>query len=206
MIKNLTALMGVALFAVSCSHGVSRVQTRALTTPNPTTYTFPLPLQEVHAKAFTAFSIEHQVRQPVFGRVDSGSGFESIFSIACVTNPLFAPEIFKDPANAQDIYLHTFNSPFVLSSVYHGRNGGLPFVASFHLHLIPDNSDTVVTVTASDTEIVNGTKFGIGPCGPGQMWNWQHVAPTTVEEYTILRYLGGYLGVTNMPAVMTPTQ
>jgi len=28
--------------------------------------------------------------------------------------------------------------------------------------------------------------------------------PTTIEEYTILRYFGGYLNVTNMPEVIKP--
>jgi len=206
MIKHFTCLVCIAFFAVSCSHGVSRVQTRTLATPNPTTYSFPLPLEEVHAKALNAFSNRHQLEQPVFANAKGRSGFEEIFSAECATNAVFAADIFQDPANANDIYLHTFHSPFVLSSVYHGRDGGLPFVANFHLHLATNNSNTVVSVTASDTEIVNGTKFGIGSCGPGQMWNWERVAPTTVEEYAILRYLGGYLGVTNMPAVMTPTQ
>jgi len=206
MIKHLATIVGVALVAVSCSHGVSHVRTHVLATPNPTTYSFPLPLQEVHAKALEAFSNEHQLDQPVFARPEQKSGFEEIFSIACATNPVFAADLFKDPANVHDIFLHTFHSPFVLSSVYHGRDGGLPFAANFHLHLTANNSDTIVRVTASDTEIVNGTKFGIGSCGPGQMWNWERVAPTTVEEYSILRYLGRYLGVTNMPPINLPTQ
>jgi hypothetical protein len=96
--------------------------------------------------------------------------------------------------------------PFVASSVYRGRDGGLPFIATFHLHLTMAGSNTTVTVTASDTQVVNGTKFGFGPCGPGQGWNFESVRPTTVEEYSILRYLGGYLGVTNMPAIVLPMQ
>jgi hypothetical protein len=163
-------------------------------------------LQEVHAKALEAFSIEHQREQPVFARPEDRSDLERTFSIECATNAALGTKIFKDPANAHDLYLHTFHGPFVLSSIYYGRDGGLPFTANFHLHLTTNNSDTVVTVTASDTEIVNGTRFGIGSCGPGQMWNWERVGPTTVEEYAILHYLGGYLGVSNMPAIITPTQ
>jgi hypothetical protein len=89
-----------------------------------------------------------------------------------------------------------------------GRDGGLPFSAAFHLHLARANSgsDTLVTVIASDTEVLNGTKFGIGSCGPGQKWNWVKVKPTTVEEYSILTYLGRSLGMTNMPAVIMPAE
>ena len=153
-----------------------------------------------------AFSIEHQVEQPVFGRSAPASHLENFFSAECATNVVFGVTVFHDPANTNDIYLHTFHMPFVISSVYRGRNGGLPFIATFHLHLTKTGSNTNVRVTAFDTQVVNGTKFGFGPCGPGQGWNCESVRPTTVEEYSILRYLGRYLGITNMPAVVLPTQ
>jgi hypothetical protein len=202
MTKTLTTILAAAFVTVSCSHGVSRIQTRSLPGPNPTTYSFALPLEEVHAKALEVFSIEHQIGQPVFGRY--GLGFKSVLSVECATDTVFGKAVFRDPANGQDIYLHSFHSPFVTSAVYCGREGGLPFIATFHLHLTGSGSGTVVTVAASDTEVVNGTKFGIGPCGPGQANNYVRVKPTTVEEYSILRYLGSNLGVTNMPAVILP--
>gem|GEM_PF-5888514 len=206
MTKHIPAFVAVALVAVSCSHGVSRIQTRALPASNPTTYSFPLPLEEVHTRALEAFSTKHQMDKPVFARSSSEIRLESIFSAECSTNAISGAGVFRDPANTHDIYLDTFHTPFVLSSVYRGREGGLPFIATFHLHLACSGSNTMVTVTASDTEVVNGTKFGMGSCGPGQRWNCERVRPTTVEEYTVLRYLGRYLGATNMPAVILPTQ
>ncbi len=68
------------------------------------------------------------------------------------------------------------------------------------------STNTLVAVTASDTEVVNGRKFGFGPCGPGYAGNCKPVKPTTVEEYSLLRYLGHYLGVTNMPDTVLPAQ
>jgi len=214
MTKGLISLFALAFVAVSCSHGVSRIRTRSLTSPNPTSYLFPLPLEEVHTNAWRAFSIEQQHAQPIFG--DSrgveyffgGSGvgvyLEPTFSAECASNAVFGEAVFRDPANAQDIYLHTFHAPFVISSVYSGRFGGLPFIATFHLHLTGSSSNTTVTVTASDTQVINGTRFGFGPCGAGQGYNYHRVRPTTVEEYFVLRYLGSYLGVTSMPEVILP--
>ena len=206
MIKPIPALVAIALVAVSCSHGVSRIQTRSLPTPNPTTYSFPLPLEEVHTRALEAFSSKHQTDKPMFARSRSTMDLASVFSAECSTNAINGTAVFRDPGNSHDIYLHTFHTPFVLSSVYRGREGGLPFIATFHLHLTRSSSDTVVTVTASDTEVVNGTKFGMGSCGPGQKWNCKRVRPTTVEEYTVLRYLGRALGATNMPDLILPAQ
>jgi hypothetical protein len=174
-----------------------------LPSPNPTSYSIPLSEAEVHERAWEAFSIDHQIDHPIFGR-KTAIGFESTLYAECATNAVFGEATFHDPANAQDIYLHTFHTPFVVSPVYHGSQGGLPFIATFHLHLAATGTNTTVTVIASDAEVINGTKFGVGPCGPGQGNVYVSVKPTTIEEYSILRYLGSYLGITNMPPVNLP--
>ncbi len=51
MIARLTAFIAVVIFAVSCSKGVSPVKTRSLSRPNPTVYSFPLPLEQVRTRA-----------------------------------------------------------------------------------------------------------------------------------------------------------
>jgi hypothetical protein len=206
MSKGFTVVVAVALAAVSCSHNVSRIRTHSLPRPNPTTYSFPLPVEEVHAGALEAFSRQHQYKEPVFKKPARTDYWESVLSTECSTNATYGRAVFADPANAHDIFLRSSYAPFAVSAVYRGRNGGLPFMADFHLHLTSSGSNTVVTVTASDAELVNGTKFGIGSCGPGQHWNHVSVKPTTVEEYHIIRYLGTYLGITNMPPVILPAE
>ena len=204
------AVLVVALATVSCSHGVSRIQTLSLPSPNLTTYKFPLLVQEVHTRALQAFSRDQQRHEAIFPKPTKTANtandvsWESILSAECSTNALYNKAAFADSANAHDIYLHSSHTPFVASAVYRGRHGGLPFIATFRLHLTGRGSNTVVTVTAFDAEVINGTKFGIGSCGPGQHWNCVKVEPTTVEEYTVLRYLGRHLGVTNMPTVILP--
>ncbi len=198
-------ILALTLAAVACSRGVSRIETRTLPSPNPTTYSFALPVEAVRAAATEAFSIRHQLEQPVFGRLAPGNiHLESVLAAECSTNAVFGQAVFRTPANANDIYLHTFHTPFVLSSVYRGPEGGLPFIAAFHLHLTGSASGTVVTVTVTNAEVIKGTKFGFASCGPGQAWNCEAVKPTTVEEYTLLRYLGAYLGITNMPPLILP--
>ena len=197
--KVLAPLFAIALATVSCSGSGSRIETSSLPSLNPTSFSFPMSVAEVHEKALQAFSIDHQVDQPIFAR-QAGLGFESTLFAECATNAVFGEAIFHDPSNAQDIYLHTFHTPFSVSPIYHTSQGGLPFIATFHLHLVASGTNTTVTVIASETEVINGTKFGFGPCGPGQANVYVSVKPTTIEEYSILRYLG----VTNMPAVILP--
>ena len=206
MSKGYILVLVVAVAAVSCSHGVSRIRTGSLPSPNPTTYSFPLPLEEVRTNALRAFSTDHQYGKPIFGKPASAEHMTYVLSIESSTNALHGEAVFADPANAHDIYLHSSHTPFTTSSIYRGRNGGLPFIATFHVHLSSSGSNTVVKVTASEAEVVNGTKFSIGPCGPGQAWNCVKVKPTTIEEYSVLRYLGGYLGITNMPPVILPME
>lgn len=194
----------IAFGITSCSRNVSRIETHSLPSPNPSNYSFPFPLEEVHTRALQAFSEDHLFDHPVFGRSADSSHLEIMLSAECATNALFGKKVFLDPSNTNDIYLHSCHTPFLISSVYYGKNGGLPFIATFHLHLMASGSNTFVTITAADTEVINGTKFGSGPCGPGQGNNYVSVLPTTVEEYYVLRYLGSYLGVTNMPEVILP--
>ena len=206
MRKSIPIVSVVALAAVSCSHGVSHIQTRPLTSPNPTSYSFPMSVEEVHQGALQAFSGEHQRKQRIFEKAVTTVSLESVLEVEDATNALVAKDVFADPANARDLFLRAGHLPFTASPVYRGGDRGLPFYANFHVHLASQGTGTVVTVTASETGIVNGTKFGFGPCGPGQGWNEVRVAPTTVEEYRILSYLGSYLGITNMPAVILPGQ
>lgn len=203
LLETILLVLAIALTAVSCSRGVSRIEIASLPTPNPTSYSFPFPLATVREMAWQVFSIDHQINQPVFGRL-TNLNFESTFFAECATNAVFGKEIFLDPANAQDIYLHTLDMPFVQSSVYRGRIGGLPFIAAFHLHLTANGTNTIVKIETHDARVINGTKFGFGSCGPGQANVYVSVQPTTVEEYSLIRYLGGYLGVTNMPALILP--
>ena len=203
MWKGITILLAAAVATVGCSHGVSRIRTHALPSPNPTSYSFPMPAEEVHAKALQAFSRDRQYKEPIFKQAGKTENWRETLLVESSTNN-FSKMIFNDSANAHDILLNADGTPVVISEVYRGRNGGLPFFAKFHLHLAGTGPETVVSVQAFEARVVNGKRYGCGSCGPGWHWNYKTVAPTTVEEYTVLSYLGRHLGSTNMPVVVLP--
>ena len=95
--RDFTAVLAIALTTVSCSRGVSHVKTRALPVSNPRTYSFALPLEEVRARALQAFSLEHQIEQPILGRSVPPSHLESILSAECATNAVFGAGVLADP-------------------------------------------------------------------------------------------------------------
>src|SRR5215469_98934 len=116
--KPKTALVFVMVLAAafatsSCSKGVSQIQTSPLPSPNPASFTFPWPVTEVHEKAWQAFSMDPQSAHPIFGRSSNVYSktnvfMESILTAECATNAVFSQDLFRDPANTNDIYLHTF--------------------------------------------------------------------------------------------------
>ena len=166
MHKNIVISIALAFLITSCSSD-PKIQTRSLPKPNPTSYLFPASPEVVLEKGLQAFSIDHQIEKPIFGRSTMTTNPleipQEILTVECATNAVFGEAIFKDPANAHDIYLHSFGMPFVKSAVYHGDKGNLPFIANFQLHLTPSGSNTTVSVITSGTEVLNGSKFGFGP-------------------------------------------
>lgn len=204
MRRALATILFIGVLAQSRSRAASPIHTYPLPRPNPTSYSFALPLDKLRDAAWNAFSIEHQTKQPIFGRAAPGAKLLPILFPECSSNAVFGAAIFQNPANTNDIFLQSLHDPFIVSSVYRGRSGGLPFIATLHLHLSAAGTNTAVTITASDAQVINGRKFGFGSCGLGFAWNYQTVKPTTIEEYSILKYLGTYLGITNMPAVLLP--
>src|SRR5262245_26358791 len=105
VLNHVVKLVAVVVLCMSCS----RMQTRVLNHPNPTSYAFPFSTQHVHDAAMEAFSSDYQWKHPVFGH--QSSDFRSPIWVESVTNAVFSKTIFSDPLNAQDIYLHSAHDP-----------------------------------------------------------------------------------------------
>jgi hypothetical protein len=205
-----TMLVLATLLSASCSGHVAQIQTLKLPRQNPTTYEFDYPLNPLHQRVIDVFSMEHQVREPVFGKPDlrrlpASSPVAAIFRPEDLKNTLFGKDILDRPGNEADIFLNCYHEPLWESPVYRGTRTGLEFFAEFHLHLVAvrDNR-TRISVTAVKTEVTNGAKFGFGHSGPTWYPVREAVPPTTVEEYVILRYIGQSLGTQGMPDIALP--
>jgi hypothetical protein len=204
-----------AVMLPSCTRDVLHVQVLPLDRPNPNSYVFERPVAEVHEHAKTALS--------AFGVV------EMIFGKRPYRDPLLDPdaveyadyfvveepgdslgsfrEVLQRPGNRDDLYVHSWSDPLWPSPVYRGGGAGLPFIAEFHVHLAALGPNrTMVTVAAMNTQILNGMTWAWGPCGPGYGWKPDPVAPTTIEEYMLLRYLGLVMHVQGMPEVAVPAR
>ena len=197
-------IAAIAILSTGCTRNAVAIETRKLSRPNPTTYDFDYSVSELHDKALSAFAMERQVKEPIFGKARNPGYLATAILIVGNSKDAIDGDLLSRPENRADLYLNRFHVPLWESPVYRGTQGGLIFTADFHLHLSPVNERrTAVSVTALRTEVFNGEAFGLGH---GIGWFTVHVAvpPTSVEEYTILRYLGRALGIQNMPAVVLP--
>lgn len=161
---------------------------------NPTSWSFPFPLAEVRAKAREAFSLDHQIAHPVpLAFSTPMMNTLDMLTVDDVEKGGALQATFKD---SNDIHLNDLRDVLWYSMIY----GGKEAVASFVIHFDPAGEKTTrVTVTAVDPKVIDG----LACCGPHGLYaRYVPAAATTHEEYTILRYLGEFLGVKMPPPII----
>jgi hypothetical protein len=195
-------------FALAASCSAPAITAVALPGRNPTSYEFDWPKDELRTRLLGTLSIEKQLAKPIFGAV-AAPGEEAegpgIFQVSDRSNSVMGRELLEMPGNNDDFYLQAFHTAFWSSPVYSARGKVLPFLAEFHVHFsVLTQGRTKITVTAHRTEVLNGTRFDFGHNGLGRYARYMPVEPTTIEEYTVLRYFGESLGIRDMPPVILP--
>ena len=107
--------------------------------------------------------------------------------------------LFTDPRNANDLLLD--ENLDTISPVYCGPKGGLLYFAKYHFHFEAiDELHTRMSVNVIDPKVVTFvSSFGIH----GTPVTFQPVAPTTIEEYRLLRFIGATLNI-EMPKPRLP--
>jgi hypothetical protein len=122
-----------------------------------------------------------------------------VYSAETRENPLFARETFSRAGDETDVYLHSFGEP-VLSSVYCVFGRRLPYRGEFAIRVRAVGEGSRVSVEALNPRVLKG----IGGVGPHGTYSAEiPVRPTTIEEYSLLLYIGHALGAPPMPAVLT---
>ena len=190
----------VLLALAACVHNAVRMETHTLPERNPTAYPFEIPLEELRARVIEGLAHDRQFKNPIFGRTESGG--RALLRVQEARSASWV-EVLQRPGNDRDLYLTSSHEALWASPIYRGPEGGLPFLAAFHVHFAPIGpARTSVSVTALDTEVLNGQTTGMP--GHGRANRYVRVEPTSIEEYVILRYMGNILGVGSMPKVILP--
>jgi len=201
---RLAIVLCVGPASAGCVINAVPMETRALPERNPTVHSFELPREELRARVMAGLTRSEQHDEPMFGRNESNGG-PVIFEVREVGEHSSWLEVMKTPGNERDLYLDASHDPLWESPIYRGPRAGLPFLADFHVHLAESGpTRTSVSVAALETEVLNGSTWGIGSCGPGTFNRHVRVEPTSVEEYVVLRHIATILGVSSMPEVILP--
>jgi hypothetical protein len=166
---------------------------------NPTFYEFDLPISQLRRKLLAAFN-DMDLSESLAVSINYLS--EGLIIIESIENASFATEIFTKPENKNDFLIHFDGTRVATSPIYFGGGQPLEYYAEFQLHLTElGNNRTKVSVITHKPRIINGSKC----CSQiGHISNSVAVEPTTIEEYHILRFVGGILGAKNMPPLMFP--
>ena len=199
-IRSVTVSLVVLLLNLSaCSRLIDgpKVESKPLPTPNPTTYIFYATPEEIHATV-----------RKLYKQQFSEGGLNNFYP-TFPTDEFVREELkslFGEPGNGNDVYLWYMHSPMGISQVYFVDGKPAPYIADFHLHITEKESGkTEVEVITFDPQVIAGRALL-----PGRHFIrpniYLPVAPTTIEEYSLLLKIGEQVGQEGMPALRVPTE
>ena len=173
---------------------------------NPVSYEFSVPPDVAIQAIVQAFSEARPVSDAYYRTLPLQSSVpiskNVVYSAETWANARFGEAIFLRAGDSTDVYLHSYGEP-ILSSVYCALGRRLPYRVEFSLTVRAQGEGSLVSVEALNPRVLKG----IGGTGPHGAYSAEvAVAPTTIEEYSLLLYIGHVLGAPPMPAVKTPRE
>jgi hypothetical protein len=170
---------------------------------NPTSYEFLVPADDVVQTIVAAFSEARPVVSSLYRSLPLQSSapipMNVVYSAETRESSLFGKETFARAGDKTDVYLHSFGEP-ILSSVYCVLGRRLPYRVEFAIRVQAVGEGSQVSVEALNPRVLKG----IGGFGPHGTYSAEvPVRPTTIEEYSLLLYIGDALGAPPMPDVLT---
>lgn len=200
----LIVLAATGSAAIIFRENLAPLKTLKLTQSNPTSYEFLAPPNIVVQTIIDAFSNAKPVSSSFYRELPLQStapiSMNVTYTAETRKNALFGKDIFRRPGNKTDVYLHSFGEP-ILSSVYCSLGHRLPYRVEFSIRVQALEYGSRVIVEALNPRVLKGIG-GLGPHGPYSAE--LPVKSTTIEEYSLLRYIGNVLGSPPMPPVIIP--
>jgi hypothetical protein len=193
-------------FLCCCNKNPAPVYKKKLSHPNSTSLSFNFPENQLRDTILKLFDIEPQMDDQILksifmDEIVKKHRFQVNFVSETANNAVFGDKYFKSKGNIGDIFLFPMGS-YWASPMYFRNGEPFLFSTSFAIKFKAiSQKQTLVVVEDINPEILNGTKC----CGPeGNYSVVQKVAPTTIEEYTLLLYITKKLGIYNLPPVQLP--
>jgi hypothetical protein len=209
MKKLVVAALVVALavcggVAFAFRNNLAPLEVQQLAHPNPTSYEFRVSPDVAVQAIVGAFSDARPVSSSFYRALPLQSSaplpMNVVYSAETRDDAIFGKETFARTGDKTDVYLHSFGEP-VLSSVYCVLGRRLSYRAEFSISVRAVEQGSLVSVETLNPRVLKG----IGGFGPHGAYAAElSVGSTTIEEYSLLLYIGHVLGAPSMPPVLTP--
>jgi hypothetical protein len=202
----LVGLLLSGAIAFQFRENLAPLEVRQLAELNPISYEFRVPPDVAVQAIVQAFSDARPVSSPYYQTLPLQSSApiskNVVYFAETRGNALFGEATFLRAGDTTDVYLHSHGEP-ILSSVYCVLGRRLSYRVDFSLTVRAVGEGSLVSIEALNPRVLKG----IGGFGPHGAYSAEYaVAPTTIEEYSLLLYIGHVLEALPMPAVTTPRE
>ena len=188
------------------------IQTKPFPQKNIPSHSFKLSLDKLKDKISALFSLENQEDNKYLNDVfyfypsdeKEKEDFKMFidFQVETKKTSLFGSNYYKKSKTSNDIYIHDFGSCWY-SKLYFSKGKPLKYRTAFIIKLTKINKDsTSIFIQAEKPTVINGI-IGLGPHGP--IARETIVAPTSIEEYSILLFIADKLGDKTLLPLKLPT-
>ncbi|KAF7780533.1 hypothetical protein PMAN_a1578 [Pseudoalteromonas marina] len=172
------------LCLASCTSNY-RIRTQSNAVENKTEFSFPYSAENLSSKLERIFSIQNQIEN----KIPLASSFH---------NGVYTAKVTKFNSETYQFDFNNISSNFWKSDFYLVNGEKAKTTGKFQIILTQTGvQSTNVKVRVTQLRVINGIEC----CGPhGRYSRYTDVAPTTIEEYAFLYFIGEQLGV-KMPPV-----
>jgi len=211
VIRRTFVALTITTTLLSCDN-LKRLETKELVQTNPTEHIFNVSLDKLRQTILDSFNEHKGINSPFYQssifyfNVDMGNGEHKMtvsFNAETAGNALFGKEHFEKPNTENDIYIHSFGQ-FWYSPIYYAGGEALEFRTPFILTLEKiDEERTLLKVRPETPKVIKGVA---GLTAHGFYSKEIEVAPTTVEEYSLILFIAEQLGDTTLKPLTIKTK
>jgi hypothetical protein len=196
----------IAVALLMSSPGIAFASPDIRTHPVPayvvSSITLPVPAGRAKSVILEALETTHERDDPYYrshGFKSREGGTETWVALHAEDKPhaVFGKAFFKDPTNAQEIYVHSMGQS-VLSAYYYTGSRPLDYAVEFDVSIEPvDASHCRISVHSTHANVYIGKTFNLHAFG--FVSKSVPVAASPLEQYRLLAYVSHVLGTEIQP-------
>ena len=210
--RTILLIVVITTTLLSCDN-LKKLETKQLVLSNPTEHIFNIPVDKLRQTILDSFNEHKELDSPFYkssifyynADIGDGKGEQKMlvsFNAETSENAIFGKKHFENPNYKNDIYIHSFGQ-FWYSPIYFAGGEPLEFRTPFILTLEElDDKTTLLKVRAEQPKVLKGVE---GLTAHGFYSKEVEVAPTSIEEYSIILFLAEQLGDTTLKQLNTKT-